>query len=858
MERTKKEQSLLQWVQEDTLMSAPQQQDYLKTYGQDGWLLAAEDRAFPLHDRFFLPARWLSRTKSPCHLSGEARPGECYAFQLALYAPEGLAQVKLSSRGFCGELQCINAGGYDCLGRPLHKTLSSEPGRVQPLWFYLLVPEGFCGEIAGEIEVAPAGKPPRSAQIRLKVQGEPLPRHGDDEPWRQSRLRWLNSTIALDDGITRPFIPLRREKRAIRSLGHRVLLGENGLPEQIESFLDPSVTSISRTPRQILAAPFAFTLQLPKEQAGSETSLEITAENEGIVRWQAQRRMGALTICTEGAMEYDGYQEYRITLFAREDTSLQDVRLTLPFYPDAARYWMGLGEQGGFREKGLDWKWDTRFNQDTLWMGDVNAGLMLRLRDRRYEKPYMLIYYHYHPLVLPEGWGNGGLGGVRVHEEEGRVLLQAYSGPRLLRKGESLSFDFDLALTPAKPIDLAEHWHDRYYHDVPASLKEVSASGANIINIHHGKALNPYINTPYFETEALADYVQECHRQGIRVKLYDTVKEISVRTPEFWALRSLGDEIIPHSDETGSSFQGSIPYADSWLKRYLGENYLTAWRQRVNDGPYQDELEASVVAAPMSRLNNFFLEGLNWLLDQTGIDGLYFDDTAFERCIMKRIRKLLDRSHPRCSLDLHSWNYYKNNTVDDSRLAGWGNSMNLYIDQFSFLDRLWFGEGFDYNVPPDAWLIEMSGIPFGMMGEMLQDGGNIWRGMVYGMANRMPNPKNPSGLWALWDRFRMADAIPIGWWNPDCPVKTGHPQVKATLYRQAHQCLLALASWSPRQEQVALDIDYEALGLSPERARLQIPEIPGFQQAMPYQKGEKLPVPAGQGFILLLSEQTEG
>lgn len=858
MDATKKEREMLRWVQEDVLMSALQQEDYLKTHGRDGWLLAAEDRAFPLHDRFFLPARWLSCAGSPCALAGEARPGECYAFQLALYAPEGLNGVRLTGRGFCGELTCINAGGCDCLGRPFSRLVSAEPGRVQPLWFYLLLPDGFRGEICGEIEAAPEGKPSKTAKIYLKVQGEPLPRHGDDEPWRQSRLRWLNSTIAQDDGITRPFIPLSREGQAIRSLGHRVFLGPNGLPNRIESFLDKSVTSISRTPRPVLAAPFSFTLQMPQEHSGSETPLSFTKENAGIVCWQAQRQMGAVDICTEAAMEYDGYQEYRITLFAREETPLQDVRLTIPFHPEAARYWMGLGEQGGFRKKELDWKWDTSLNQDTLWMGDVNAGLMLRLHDRYYEKPYMLIYYHYHPLVLPEGWGNGGLGGVRVREEEGRVILEAYSGPRLLHKGESLSFDFDLALTPAKPIDLAEHWHDRYYHDLPASLGEVSASGANIINIHHGKALNPFINTPYFETEALAQYVQECHKRGIRVKIYDTVKEISVRTPEFWALRSLGDEVIPHSYETGSSFQGSIPEADGWLQRYLGENYLTAWRQMVNDGPYQDEPEISVVAAPMSRLNNFFLEGLRWLLEQTGIDGLYFDDTAFTRSIMKRIRKLLDRSHPRCSLDLHSWNYYKDNTVDDSRLAGWGNSMNLYIDQISFLDRLWFGEGFNYDVPPDSWLIEMSGIPFGIMAEMLQDGGNIWRGMVYGMANRMPNPKNPSGLWALWDRFRMADAVPIGWWDPDCPIKTGHPQVKATLYRQAHQCLLALASWSPREERVALAIDYEALGLDREKARLSIPEIPGFQQALPYQKGEELLVPAGQGFILLLDEQTKG
>lgn len=49
-----------------------------------------------------------------------------------------------------------------------------------------------------------------------------------------------------------------------------------------------------------------------------------------------------------------------------------------------------------------------------------------------------------------------------------------------------------------------------------------------------------------------------------------------------------------------------------------------------------------------------------------------------------------------------------------------------------------FGEYFDKDSPPDFWLVEMSGIPYGLMGEMLQDGGNQYRGMLYGMTARLP------------------------------------------------------------------------------------------------------------------------
>jgi len=99
---------------------------------------------------------------------------------------------------------------------------------------------------------------------------------------------------------------------------------------------------------------------------------------------------------------------------------------------------------------------------------------------------------------------------------------------------------------------------------------------------------------------------------------------------------------------------------------------------------------------------------------------------------MKRVRKVLDRNRPAALIDLHSANQY--NPRD-----GFASSANLYLEHSPYLNRLWFGEYFDYaGAPPDYWLVETSGIPFGLMGEMLQDGGNPWRGLLYGMTNHFP------------------------------------------------------------------------------------------------------------------------
>ena len=121
---------------------------------------------------------------------------------------------------------------------------------------------------------------------------------------------------------------------------------------------------------------------------------------------------------------------------------------------------------------------------------------------------------------------------------------------------------------------------------------------------------------------------------------------------------------------------------------------------------------------------------------------------------MKRVRKVLDRNRPGALIDLHSANQFN---VRD----GFANSANLYLEHFPFLNRLWFGEYFDYNSAPDFWLVEVSGLPFGLMGEMLQDNGNPWRGMVFGMTGGFPGRAIP----ARCGRPGTPSASPTAGWS---------------------------------------------------------------------------------------------
>jgi hypothetical protein len=196
-------------------------------------------------------------------------------------------------------------------------------------------------------------------------------------------------------------------------------------------------------------------------------------------------------------------------------------------------------------------------------------------------------------------------------------------------------------------------------------------------------------------------------------------------------------------------------------------------------------------------------------------------------------------------IDLHSANQF-------NERDGWNNSANLYMEHMPFLDRLWFGEYFDYDKAPDFWMTEVSGLPFGLMGEMLEKGGNPWRGMVFGMTARRPWAGDPRALWKAWDAFGIVESEMIGWWA-DCPVRTDDPVVLATVYRREGKALVALASWAPAEREVRLKIDWQALGLEPLGVRLVARPIEGFQSAATFAAGDPIPVAAGKGWLLELA-----
>ena len=91
-----------------------------------------------------------------------------------------------------------------------------------------------------------------------------------------------------------------------------------------------------------------------------------------------------------------------------------------------------------------------------------------------------------------------------------------------------------------------------------------------------------------------------------------------------------------------------------------------------------------------------------------------------------------------------------------------------------------------------------------------------------------------------------------GWWVPDAPVRTDRPGVLATTYLKPGRALVAVASWEKEPVDVALAIDWKALGVDPSRARLTAPAIEGFQPSASFAPTDRIRVEPGRGWLLVL------
>jgi hypothetical protein len=784
-------------------------------------VLVQEDRVYAIRLTDRLPWRWVS-TGLRADFRGEACRGEYYVWQVGVIAHKQAANnVRLKFSDFvdpasghrilADSATCFNLGGTGWDGRPLSLRVDVPKGKVQALWCGLQVPaDATPGDYQGTVTFSADGMAPQTLKTVIHVMDRLLADKGDGDLWRLARLRWLNSTIGIDNHPVAPFNAMTVSGNQVKATDKLLTIDTCGLP-----------SAIGINGRQVLARPMAFVVETSRgETTFRANDLHVTQVADGLVTWQSSSTQDGLCFTLKGTMEFDGYVDCKVSVSSESPVEVRDIRLVADYSPYASAYFMGVGYGGGTRPTQLSWDWTGPY--DSYWMGNALAGLHVEYRGGTYNGPLLNDYKPLPPAV----WANGGKGRVTVSGRDGSsATVVTSTGPTVIDSGGK-TFEMAMLITPARPVDTRKQFSQRYYHNLEKGFDKAAEDGANIINIHHSRDLNPYINYPFIVRDSLIGFINHEHQQGRKVKLYYTIRELSNRCAEIYALKSLGHEILV----------GGAGYGLPWLCEHLVDDYKSAWYTPLK-GQGQD---ISLVIDGFSRWINYYLEGYRWMLDNYKIDGLYMDDVAFDRDVMKRVRKIMERHRPGSLIDLHS------NTAYSIGPA------NQYTGFFPYVDRLWFGESFQYDkLSPDQWFVTFSGIPFGVMAEMLQGGGNRWLGMVYGASTRHSYlESSPTPTWKLWQKFGIEDAKMLGYWDEQCPVATDNVNVKATAFVRAGRTLVAIGNFDDKDHTTKLSIDWKALGLDPEKATITAPQMDDYQPAASFKPGEAIPIKAKRGWLL--------
>jgi len=813
--------------------------DLLQKNSDKEFLIFPEERNYPVRMTETIPLRWYAKGANN-GFEGMARKDEAYAWQIAIFAGfKDLNDVKLSFTDLQGDngsviskstLRCINMGGKDYLGNKFVKTVKVPKGEVRSLWIMTdISKEQAAGVYKGKVSLSAEGTRSYILDVKLTIQDGIADNRGYNTPQNQSRLNWLDSDIGIDNKVVAPFAPVKIKDKTVSILGRKLTFNDYGLPVKITSSFTESNHSVDGTDRDIISHPIQFeVVQGGKSIRFSGKKPKITMQESGLVAWRTILTSGSFDITMNARMECDGNVDYVEKVKAKKDIHIDNVKLTIPYEKTVAKYLMGLGVRGGYCPERIEWKWGQPHNM--VWIGDVNAGMQLNLHDSK-------------------DWRNEGKGGCNFESLDKECVLTTFTGERILKEGDELEFHFALLITPFKILD-DKHWKERYYQDYFTIDSNVPIKkGATVMNIHQGNKYNPNINYPFLANDKLKPLVEIAKKHNIRVKLYYTVRELTAYTCELWALRQLDSEIFTPSGEkkladTSDGSRYSSVSGHPWLFEHLRKNYNPAWHTRPAEGR---DWDFAISTQYLSRWHNYYIEGLHWLSKNIGTRGLYLDGIGFDREVMKRLRKSMDLAADSCLIDFHSGNNYDYN---NNRIS----PANQYMEHLPYINSLWFGEMYNYNLSPDYWLVEISGIPFGLYGEMLQDCGNAYRGMVYGMSSRLAwGGCDPSNIWKLWDYFGISGSKYVGYWDAANPVKTDNKDVLASAYFKKDKVMIAMGNWTDKEQKVSLELDWRKLGMDSARAKIEIPQIENLQ-------GEgvvdikHLTIPASKGLILIISQ----
>eukprot|EP00039_Didymoeca_costata_P002367 m.59698 g.59698 ORF g.59698 m.59698 type:complete len:1227 (-) comp11265_c0_seq1:74-3754(-) len=817
------------------------------------------------------PAKWILQNQQGSNMTGTAEPGEIFALQLGIWATKQALTLSTETVSWSSltpndeiaaaipaeNITSPNIEGITFQGVAFNQSKTLNPGEVGSFWLLVPIPEDATPGLSytGQLKISSY-----VFNIRIDVNKSStgiISNHGADDLWRMSRLSWLNSQIGVDRVPSAPYSPVTYT--ATSNDGYEVAISQNNrsLTVSPSSSGFEVVQSMSANGRSILASPISLgvTMKGGYEATFMGTQVSMLSHDAAGVVIAVNSSSSGVDISSVLDINYDGYVEGAIQMSSSTSTALENMTLQFEMPVAIATYMMGLGLQGRNRSalypQGTYWNWTENVNRgrNMIWVGNTNAGLRVKFKDadNDWNSPLHCMNVSQPPFWAGEiGMYTGGIS-VSPVTQKGTILITAFTGPMNLQANKARTLNFDMLVTPVKELDLAQHFtRDRYYqygYNGEADPQDIAAMGVKVLNLHQGVNLNPYINYPFDPAASLQmkNFSDTAKSLGVKSTcIYYTTRELSNRCYEMPTFMSMATE-MDHVFDGGPG--GGAP----WLQEHLLSNYARRW----STGLAQGQVDAAIGDASLSRWVNYYVQGLSWLRDNgPKIDGLYLDELSFGRETMQRMRKAADVK-PGALFDLHSCNKFQ---CGKAPYFPASSSMLIYMAHFAYLNSLWFGEGFNPDADPDYWLIEMSGLAFGIPAEQLSRP-NLHRGMVFAEGAR-PAPE----LWMAWDSMSLTTPGTkiVGWWD-DKPLATvSSADVKCSMYvvpsvasTDISHYVLAIASWHGDNITVSVDLD-PSVG----KVTASAPNITGFQPAQAHVDLQSITIAPASGYLLLLTPQS--
>lgn len=433
-----------------------------------------------------IPSRWLGQSHDK--FSATVLRGEHFTFQLAVFVPntqDSLVNVTAEISGLSPlSVTCYNLEGVDSTGLSFTKSISVSPGRVQPLWFGATIPENLAAgsKIAGSVAIGSTlTSPTATVQIILSVSDAPgSVNAGDNIPSLYTRLRWLNSDLAMDTEVVTPYTAITSQKEhascdTVSILNRDVILGTLGFPVAVN--VTTPATMHGALPSRTTPILDDGGIHLEVYLTENQPPLNFTAHGCPVVNltgpgramWSAVSTVtvGTLSLTANVTMtlSFEGYMDAQIDLTASIPTNVSDIRLITPIRAADGLIRMGMDMEALPVSTGapIMWRWGAPSKMSSaVWVGSPSAGVRLHLKGSGpfWDSPAP------NPDLIdpPTEWGAvSGAGGCNVTARAtGGACLTAFTGQQLLSQ-TPVSLHYDMTITPFKTANQTEHWGLRHF-----------------------------------------------------------------------------------------------------------------------------------------------------------------------------------------------------------------------------------------------------------------------------------------------------------------------------------------------------------------------------------------------------------